>query len=80
MLRGQENRAYRNRWQRRDDLHQLLRNALGVGDVGDDEPGHVRQDGNGFSDVPARRLVEMPRIAITDLCDSRRSPGGTAET
>lgn len=44
---------------RRDDCHQLLWDALRIGNIGDYEPGHVRQRRDGLGDVPAGRLVEI---------------------
>jgi hypothetical protein len=58
-LRGRKERLYGDGRERRNNRHQLLRDALGVGDVGDHELRHMCQGGNGFGNVTIRRLLEI---------------------
>lgn len=58
-LRVQENRLDRNRRVRRYNGLKLLENALGVGEICNYKPGHVRQCRYGLNRGLARRLLEI---------------------
>ncbi len=57
-LRAQQQRLDRDS-QRRDNGLQFLRNALGIRDVGDDEPGHVRQRSHRLREAASSGLLEV---------------------
>ena len=70
VLRCQQQRLDRHGRKHRNNSHQFLWNALRIGNVCDDEPGHVSQGGDGFGSRIAlkwslfspRRVYEHSKI------------------
>ena len=50
---------YRNGMESGHDCCQFMRNAHRIGEIGDDEAGHARQQGDRFRQVSAGRLFEV---------------------
>jgi hypothetical protein len=68
LLAGEHDRHHGHRRQIRDDRGQLLRDALGVGEVCDDETRHVRERHDGLGEVAAGGLVEVEQHRHVAAC------------